>query len=128
MVITHHHEDHIGGNNILQQNYDVKIYASALTAEIISQPLSIQLYRQMVWGKPSGSRVIPLNDYIETSSGRVLKVISTPGHCDDHICLFEENKRWLFAGDAFLHPRVKVLRTDENFYQIIDSLKEMHQL
>ena len=128
VVNTHHHEDHIGGNSILKEKCEIEIYAHPLTAKIISQPMSIQLYRQLVWGKPDICWIHPLSTYIKTTSGYVLKVIPTPGHCDDHVCYFEENEGWLFTGDAFLHSKIKVLRKDENFYQILTSLKILKEL
>ena len=127
-VNTHHHEDHIGGNKILQKKCGVKIYATALTAKIISRPMPIQLYRRAVWKNPEICVAKILDDYIKTCSGHILKVIPTPGHCDDHACFFEENEGWLFTGDAFLHPKIMVLREDEDFYQILDSIKKMKEL
>jgi glyoxylase-like metal-dependent hydrolase (beta-lactamase superfamily II) len=50
-------------------------------------------------------------------------VIPTPGHSEDHICLFEPNEGWLFSGDLFISERVKYMREDENVYSLLDSLK-----
>ena len=127
-VNTHHHEDHVGGNRMLQQKCGVEIYADYLTTQILTQPMPIQLYRQLAWGNPDSCQVQLLSSSIKTSSGRVLKVIPTPGHCDDHVCFFEEKQGWLFTGDAFLHPKIKVLRNDEDFHQILSSLKKMKAL
>jgi len=55
-------------------------------------------------------------------------VIPTPGHSDDHICLFESNEGWLFSGDLFISERVKYMREDEDIYSIIDSLKKVAAL
>jgi hypothetical protein len=38
---------------------------------------------------------------VESESGQ-LKVISTPGHCADHIVLYDPKEKLLLAGDAFM--------------------------
>ena len=55
-------------------------------------------------------------------------MIPTPGHSDDHICLYEPNEGWLFSGDLFISEQMKYLREDEDIYSIIDSLKKVAAL
>jgi glyoxylase-like metal-dependent hydrolase (beta-lactamase superfamily II) len=55
-------------------------------------------------------------------------VIPTPGHSDDHICLYEPNEEWLFSGDLFLSEQMRYLRKDENICSILDSLKKVASL
>jgi glyoxylase-like metal-dependent hydrolase (beta-lactamase superfamily II) len=48
-----------------------------------------------------GDRVRAVQDGETIALGeRELTVIYTPGHAPHHICLYEGNKRWLFAGEA----------------------------
>jgi len=42
-----------------------------------------------------------LGETVDTASG-FLQVIPTPGHCDDHIALYDPKEKVLLAGDAFM--------------------------
>jgi glyoxylase-like metal-dependent hydrolase (beta-lactamase superfamily II) len=42
-----------------------------------------------------------LGETIDTESG-YLQVIPTPGHCDDHVVLYDPKEKVLLAGDAFM--------------------------
>lgn len=122
---THHHEDHIGGNKLLQERLGIKIFASYSTVELLKNKPDIQSYRKFIWGKPSNSIIQSIKGPIETLSGYTFEMVPTPGHTNDHVCYFEKNNGWLFTGDAFLHTRIKVFRKGENFHQTLISLKNM---
>jgi glyoxylase-like metal-dependent hydrolase (beta-lactamase superfamily II) len=81
----------------------------------------------LVWGCPHPSETGELDSKIQTKNFLFL-VIPTPGHSDDHICLYEPNERWLFSGDLFISEQVKYLRKDEDIDSIIDSLKKVAAL
>ncbi len=60
--------------------------------------------------------------------GFELKVLHTPGHTSDSICLYEGQKKWLFAGDS-AYPGPIYLHfadSDTNTYQ--DSLTKLAKL
>jgi len=57
-----------------------------------------------------------------------LEVIPTPGHCPDHICLYEPAAGLLFAGDIFCGRRLAYLRADEDFNLTLQSLKRLAAL
>jgi len=63
-----------------------------------------------------------------TTSRRCLQVIPTPGHCPDHICLYEPAGGLLFAGDIFCGKRIAYLRADEDFNRTLESLKRLAAL
>jgi glyoxylase-like metal-dependent hydrolase (beta-lactamase superfamily II) len=81
-------------------------------------------YRRLVWGCPHSSETKELDSKIQTKNFLFL-VIPTPGHSDDHICLYEPNEGWLFSGDLFINEKIKYLTKDEDVYSIIDSLKKV---
>jgi glyoxylase-like metal-dependent hydrolase (beta-lactamase superfamily II) len=81
----------------------------------------------LVWGCPHPSETGELDSKIQTKKFLFL-VIPTPGHSDDHICLYEPNEGWLFSGDLFISEQVKYLREDEDIYSLIDSLKKVAAL
>ena len=122
-VNTHAHEDHVGNNPVLQEIGIVPL-AHPLALPLIAHPPVQQLYRRVVWGAHPPGSAKPLGDEIATRRFH-FRIIHTPGHSVDHICLFEERHGWLFSGDLFLSPYVKVLRIDENPHQVIASLRKV---
>jgi glyoxylase-like metal-dependent hydrolase (beta-lactamase superfamily II) len=50
------------------------------------------------------------------------RVVPTPGHAFDHVCLFEEERGWLVSGDLYVHERVPVGRKIEDFGAHLDSI------
>jgi glyoxylase-like metal-dependent hydrolase (beta-lactamase superfamily II) len=54
--------------------------------------------------------------------------VCTPGHCPDHIGLFETNGKWLLTGDLFIGGRERAPREGSDIWQIIQSLKKIADL
>jgi len=127
VVNTHYHEDHIAANALLKERYGVELLAHPLAIDRINQPATLYPYQEEVWGYPIPSQVKAIGDSVTTQHFR-FEVIHTPGHCDDHICLFEKGKGWLFSGDLFVSTRPNVARPEENQWQIIASLKKAKDL
>jgi len=124
VVNTHHHEDHAGGDNALRRALGVPITVPPKAVSILNCPARLQFYRRLVWGQPHGVEVEPLGDVVETPR-HCLRVISTPGHSPDHICLFEPKQGWLFSGDLFIHEQARYLRVDEDAKEILASLRRV---
>ncbi len=127
VVNTHYHEDHISANALLKERYGVELLAHPLAIDRINQPATLYPYQEEVWGYPIPSQVKAIGDSVTTQHFR-FEVIHTPGHSDDHICLFEKGKGWLFSGDLFVSTRPNVARPEENQWQIIASLKKAKDL
>jgi glyoxylase-like metal-dependent hydrolase (beta-lactamase superfamily II) len=123
-VNTHHHEDHSGGDWALRRDLGLPIAAPAETVPILADFYRLQSYRRVVWGQPRSVAVEPLGDVVETAHYR-FEVIPTPGHCPDHVCLFEPQQGWLFSGDLFIHERVRYLRIEEDIWGILASLRRV---
>jgi ribonuclease/clavin/mitogillin len=122
VVNTHHHEDHSGGDARLHRELGLPVSASPLTAALLADFPTIQLYRRIVWGRPQDLVVQPLGDRLETAH-HTFEVVPTPGHSPDHICLWEPHEGWLFSGDLYIHERVRYLREDEDLGALIHSLQ-----
>ena len=80
---THHHRDHIGGNNTLKNKFSAKILASENDRERIPE-IDIFLSDGQVWK----------DDIFE------FKVINVPGHTMGHICFYFFNEKIVFTGDT----------------------------
>jgi glyoxylase-like metal-dependent hydrolase (beta-lactamase superfamily II) len=83
-------------------------------------------YRKAFWGWPKPSFAKPVTDdsILETEHHR-FKVIYTPGHGQDHLCLYEPEQGWLFTGDLFVGGKERALVAGFDIWQIIASLKRI---
>lgn len=124
VVNTHHHEDHSGGDGALQKALGLPIAAPSGALPILADFYCLQFYRWIIWGQPGSVIAEPLGDVVETEHYR-FEVIPTPGHCPEHVCLFEREQGWLFSGDLFIHERVRYLRTDEDVHTTMESLRRV---
>ena len=133
IVNTHTHEDHIGANGRLQgEREGLEICAHPLALPVLAGPRKEQPlhpYRRLFWGwpKPSQGQAVSDGAVIETERYR-FQVIYTPGHSQDHICLYERQQGWLFSGDLFVGGHERALRAGCDIWQIIESLKRVADL
>jgi len=127
VVNTHHHEDHIAANKLLQDRFGVDIFAHPLALNKINRPADLYPYQVEVWGYPVPSQVKPLGRHLRTDDYR-FEIIPTPGHDRDHICLFDSEHGRLFSGDLFLGTKPVHSRPMEDNWQIIEDLKQVRRL
>lgn len=127
LVLTHHHEDHVGNAVFASRHIDRPPLTHSLTLPLVRNPAKVPLYRRVVWGTPEPFEAEALGADLRTPEYS-FQVLHTPGHAPDHIALHEPDQRWLFAGDLFLATRLKVLRADENITDIIQSLRTLMEL
>lgn len=120
IVNTHYHEDHIGGNALLSEELKAPILAPEASLPFLSDPPWIHQHRQLVWGDPEPSRARPLGQTLE-ACGYCFQVHPAPGHCDDQVMLFEQNRKWLFCGDAFIAENPRTSRPEENYRQCLQT-------
>ncbi|MDQ7843418.1 MAG: MBL fold metallo-hydrolase [Armatimonadota bacterium] len=123
VVLTHAHEDHAGANPVLQAR-GLTPLAHPRALDLLARPPDQRPYQRLVWGRQPPSTAAPLGEEVRTKH-HYFRVVHTPGHSADHISLFDERTGWLFAGDLFLSPYVKVMRLDENPHQTIASLRRV---
>jgi glyoxylase-like metal-dependent hydrolase (beta-lactamase superfamily II) len=128
IIHTHAHEDHVGSNYLFQERCGLKAKAHPGAIELIrNPPKKLKTYRRVIWGIPKAADVEPINNEIFTDKYK-FKTIHVPGHSKDHVGFYEPNEGWFFGGDLFLGIKVKVLRYDEQVYELMASLKEVMQL
>lgn len=130
---THSHEDHIGGNGLLQRTFpDLEIYAHPLTFSVLAKPRQRQPlhpYRRIMWGWPQAATGLPVTDGDLIHAGRLtFRVIATPGHAPDHLSLYQPERGWLFSGDLFVGGRERALLAEADIWSVIASLKKIADL
>jgi glyoxylase-like metal-dependent hydrolase (beta-lactamase superfamily II) len=120
LLITHHHEDHVGVAPLLEG--EVRILAPAESLELLRNPPKIPMYRQIVWGQPSPFEAEPLPEELVIDD-EIVRVIETPGHSKDHVTFLIG--KYAFVGDLVNPPKQVVAFKGENHVQIIESLEEL---
>ncbi len=128
VVNTHHHEDHTGNNFWITEKYGIIPLGHPRATSYMKSPSRwIRLYRRFVWGTPHPSKMAEVDSEVRTKRHRFL-IIPTPGHTDDHICLYEPAEGWLFSGDLFLDEEIRYTRWGEDIFALLDSLKRIASL
>lgn len=141
VITTHAHWDHIGGHKYfsrilihekerawLEEKFPLPL--RAVKESIVSKPcelppgFKIEEY-EIFKGKVA--RTVRDGDKIELG-GRALKVIHTPGHSPGHICLFEEEKGYLFSGDLIYKGTLYAFYPTTDPYEFMKSVKKVSTL
>lgn len=109
VLLTHHHNDHIGGTaKLSQSNPGLLIYG------------------------PSDSRITMLTNPLQ--EGELLKInscefqiLATPGHTATHISYYEPHHNWLFCGDTLFSAGCGRV-FDGSIEELFDSLQRLKSL
>jgi len=122
LVLTHNHEDHTGNAAWIQKNLakPISIRANGLAGCLVDG--DYPAYRRMTWGGRKAFSPQPIRSVIQ-SKNLDWQVIHTPGHADDHIALYNEERKMLFTGDLYVAARTKVSMTTESIPQIMSSIQ-----
>lgn len=134
IVVTHGHEDTIGGLEDVHARFrHAPIFAPYRAINVIQEPtrLRLQLYRRLVWGVPKALKQVRALDDVDNTlrtSAYTFRVIETPGHSRDHISLFEPTQRWLFSGDAFVGGMERSWARESDLFSVIGSLQTLISL
>lgn len=125
-LLTHHHEDHVGGAAALAAA-GVAVLASPATGALVRHPLPVRLYQRLLWGPAAGVACAPLPARVPLGRFEA-EVIPAPGHAVDQVAFHVRERGWLFAGDAYVVERVRVLRGDEDFAAALATLERLAAL
>jgi hydroxyacylglutathione hydrolase len=113
VINTHGHEDHVKGDTVFQEKYNVPICIHPLDAHFIE-----------ITRNPKFPSIVLDEGTFVQCGGEVLKVIHTPGHTPGSICLVGE--RLIFTGDTLFAGGIG--RTDFPGGSIIDMNKSLKKL
>ncbi|MEM6792397.1 MAG: MBL fold metallo-hydrolase [Acidobacteriota bacterium] len=127
VLLTHHHEDHAGNAGVLK-NAGVEVFASAMTARLVGTDLPLPFYQHYAWGRTGPTEVQVLDEGTVAIGPHEAQILPAPGHAIDQVVFFVPDEGWLFAGDVFIHERVKIFRRDEDFAATLRTLRSLVQL
>lgn len=143
VVTTHAHWDHIGGHKLFNNIYvhcddadwlenGLPIPLSIIRKNILAQPFTkippveFNIDNYKVYTKvPTG--ILKDGDIIDIGL-RKIRIIHTPGHSPGHICLFEEDKGYLYTGDLVYEGTLYAFYPSTNpklFKQSIDKINKL---
>ena len=107
---THHHYDHVGGNNDLKKKYKVKNIGFKNDKERIPN-IDILLENNEIW----------------KSENFEAKIIHIPGHTSGHICFYFIKEKIAFTGDTLFSLGCGRIfeGTYEQMYNSLNKLKKL---
>jgi glyoxylase-like metal-dependent hydrolase (beta-lactamase superfamily II) len=129
IILTHSHFDHAAAAGELKEY---------LKAQVIMHPVEYDFVKSFNFSSPLfGINFRPFTVDISVVEGDVidlgelkLKVFHTPGHTPGSICLYEEDKKWLFSGDV-VFPHGSFGRVDfpgGNGAELLKSIERLAKL
>ncbi len=168
IINTHEHIEHFGGNRKIKNAANAAVVASSLAAPLIE---NFHATSKKIKAAISGTKIrmfemlklfidfhltidtspvdkkIQDGDLIDLGSIK-LRVISTPGHAEGHVCLYDADRKILFSGDHIISTGSTFVgygwrqlatrsimdifngnnKTLPNISQYIDSIKKIQSL
>lgn len=132
-LVTHTHEDHCGGAHMLQNEFNVPIYAHPEVLKKLKEDSTYPQYRQMAWGEKRlavTAQKFP-NSITSNSEKYSFEIFPMPGHAPEQIVLIEKKKQWVFAADA-VQPKYKMIfgaasDIQEDIATIYDSINKLYE-
>ncbi len=114
-VITHAHGDHYRGLEAFLAKFGGKIFCHQRTHRRIQDSFKEELF----------GRDLEDGDLLEIGDFKI-RVLHTPGHSSDHLCLYLENKKVLFSGDTILGWGTSIISPPEG--DMIAYMKTLENL
>jgi glyoxylase-like metal-dependent hydrolase (beta-lactamase superfamily II) len=132
IVLPHTHPDHVGAVPRIREYWPhLKIISGSIAAKFLAKDSFVKRFlptdtfisellveKNLIAQKPSDldtyrfetDEIVDEGDEIDLGDGIVWKVYTAPGHCPDHIALFEKKESSLTLGDiaGFYDPNLDV--------------------
>lgn len=129
IVATHAHEEHVGNLGWLSELANAPLCVSEPTARLLQPFKKLPWVRALMIGQPPNLEApyTLLGESVDSETGQ-LRVIYAPGHCDDHIVLYDPREKLLLAGDAFMGKYFATPNPDVDSLKWLESLERLMQL
>lgn len=128
LLLTHHHEDHSGNAHSISVTHGVLPKAPALAQEKLANGYKTPFLQKLVWGSLVPVETQTLKEQECLADGSRIISVHTPGHAKDLTCFFLPDQGYFFSGDLFIARKLKMLRSDENLQQLIESIQKVLKL
>jgi len=129
IIATHAHEEHVGNLNWLSERTGASVGVSEMTAQFLTPFKKLPWVRATIIGQPPNlKQPYHLLGETETTDSGWLQVLATPGHCDDHIVLYDPKEKLLLAGDAFMGSYFATPNPDVDSLKWLTSLERLMEL
>jgi len=138
---SHTHNDHVGDNWEFSEIYGMDTDFTRINAKGSSVDAQAELASGSICGQlPAGfdaksyaTRPFHINRWIHDGDtvdlgGRLLEVISTPGHTPDAICLLDRKNGLLFTGDNFYAGPIWLYRPETDVDAYVHSVERIAAL
>jgi len=143
VITTHAHWDHIGGHSLFDNIYvhegdaewlktGIPIPIDFVKSNLMREPFSKTLPKEFninnytVFTGQNVSTLID-NDIIDIGLRKV-RILHTPGHSPGHICIFEEERGYLYTGDLIYLGTLYAFYPSTNPIHFKQSIDKMGQL
>jgi len=131
-ILTHTHEDHCGGAQLLQEEFDIPIYAHEKAIPLLKKEATYPEYRQITWGEkrlPVETKKFPPR--IISQSGKYeFEIFPMPGHAPYQVALIEKSQEWAFVADGVQHKYKMIFGASSDIQEdisvIYDSIKKLY--
>lgn len=92
ILLTHHHQDHIGSVKFLKEQLNISVSAHEITAKLCEPYFQVEHFLE-------DEQILPVGKDPYTNEEWNLQVIFSPGHAPGHLCFIDLRHKVAIVGD-----------------------------
>ncbi len=128
LLLTHHHEDHSGNAFSVGKQFNLTPKAPILSQEKLASGYPTPLLQKLIWGSLKPVQTQALSDCEYLADGSEVVPVHTPGHAKDLTCFHLPKQGYFFSGDLYIAKKLKMMRSDENLPELLNSIQSVLKL